>query len=140
MDIIYSIHFANNYWIIGLPAIAALCDVISGFIKAQVTSTKKSSIMRKGLYRKCGELGTILMVWVTCIALELPIKYVAAVSIYVCLMEALSIMENLKEAGVPIPDVITKRAHELEQEINHGAHKTTLPDTKDTESDQEGKK
>ena len=140
MDIIYSIHFANNYWIIGLPAIAALSDVITGFIKAQVNGTKNSSIMRKGLYRKCGELGTILLVWVTCIALELPIKYVAAVSIYVCLMEALSIMENLKEAGVPIPDVITKKAHDLEQEINHGTHTDTEPRIEEKKGEQEGSK
>ena len=95
--------------------------------------------MRKGLYRKCGELGVILMVWVTCIALELPIKYVAAVSIYVCLMAALSIMENLKEAGVPIPDVITKKAHDLEQEINHGTQTRTQPQIEEKKGEQEGK-
>ena len=76
--------------------------------------------MRKGLYRKCGELGTILLVWVVCIALEFDIKYVAAVSIYVCIMEALSILENLKAAGVPIPDFVTKKAQEINDEINHG--------------------
>lgn len=120
MDIIFKLHFAANYWIIALPALEALGDVATGFIQAQITGTKRSSIMRKGLYRKCGELGMILLVWVVCIALELDIKYTAAVSIYVCIMEALSILENLKRAGVPIPDYITKRADEINQEINHG--------------------
>lgn len=126
MDIIFKLHFAANYWIIALPALEALGDVATGFIQAQITGTKRSSIMRKGLYRKCGELGMILLVWVVCIALELDIKYTAAVSIYVCIMEALSILENLKRAGVPIPDYITKRADEINQEINHG----TGPKTK----------
>ena len=120
MDIIFELHFAANYWIIALPAIEAVADVITGFIQAQITGTKRSSIMRKGLYRKCGELGTILLVWVVCIALEFDIKYVAAVSIYVCIMEALSILENLKTAGVPIPDFVTKKAQEINDEINHG--------------------
>ena len=120
MDIIYSIHFANNYWILALPAIFAASDVITGFLQAQINGTKNSSIMRKGLYRKCGELGVILLVWVTCIALALPIKYPAAVAIYVCIMEALSILENLQRMGVPIPDFITKKAKEIDDEINHG--------------------
>jgi len=120
MDIIFKLHFAANYWIIALPALEALGDVATGFIQAQITGTKRSSIMRKGLYRKCGELGMILLVWVVCIALELDIKYTAAVSIYVCIMEALSILENLKAMGVPIPDIITKKAHEIDSQINHG--------------------
>lgn len=120
MDIIYSIHFSSNYWILALPAIFAASDVITGFLQAQINGTKNSSIMRKGLYRKCGELGVILLVWVTCIALALPIKYPAAVAIYVCIMEALSILENLQRMGVPIPDFITKKAKEIDDEINHG--------------------
>lgn len=138
MDIIYSIHFAHNYWIIGLPAIFALSDVITGLIQAQINGTKNSSIMRKGLYRKCGELGVILLVWVTCIAIELPIKYPAAVALYVCLMEALSIMENLKMMGVPIPDFITKKAYDLEQEINHGTYTDKEPRIEEKKGEQEG--
>lgn len=120
MDIVYSIHFHNQIWIIALPAIFALADIVTGLIQAQITGTKRSSIMRKGLYRKCGELGTILLVWVTCIAIELPANYAAAVSIYVCLMEALSIMENLKLAGVPVPDFLTRKAQDAADKINHG--------------------
>lgn len=120
MDIIYRIHFANNYWIIALPAIFALSDVITGLIQAQINNCKNSSVMRKGLYRKVGELGVIVLVWVACIAIALPIKYPATVALYVCLMEGLSIMENLQAMGVPIPDFITRKAKEIGEEINHG--------------------
>jgi len=98
----------------------ALSDVITGLIQAQITGTKRSSIMRKGLYRKLGELGAILLTWVTCIAIDMPVKYAATVSVYVCVMEALSILENLRAAGVPIPDFITRKAKEIDEEINHG--------------------
>lgn len=124
MDIVFSIHYANNYWIVLLPALLALADVVTGFVQAQINGTKRSSIMRKGLYRKCGELGTILLVWITCVAIELPIKYVAAVSTYVCIMEALSILENLKQMGVPIPDFITNKAKEIDHQINHSGGNT----------------
>ncbi len=120
MDIVYSIHFANNYWIIALPAIFAMSDVITGLIQAQINNCKNSSVMRKGLYRKVGELGVIMLVWVTCIAIQLPIKYPVAVALYVCLMEGLSIMENLQAMGVPIPDFITRKAKDIDEEINHG--------------------
>jgi len=120
LDIVYKVHFAHNYWIIALPALFALSDVITGLIQAQINGTKNSSIMRKGLYRKCGELGVILLVWVTCIAIELPVKYPAAVALYVCFMEALSIMENVQAMGVPIPDFITRKAKEINEEINNG--------------------
>lgn len=120
MDIVFSIHYADNYWIILLPAIMAVADVITGFIQAQINGTKNSSVMRKGLYRKCGELGTIILVWVVCVAIELSIKYVAAVSTYVCIMEALSVLENLQAMGVPIPDFVTRKAKEIDEEINHG--------------------
>lgn len=120
MDIIFSIHYSHSYWMILLPAIMAVADVVTGFIQAQINGTKNSSVMRKGLYRKCGELGVIVLVWVTCMAIELDIKFVAAVSTYVCIMEALSVMENLKAAGVPIPDFVTQKAAEINDEINHG--------------------
>lgn len=120
MDIVYRVHFAHNYWIIALPALFALSDVITGLIQAQINGTKNSSVMRKGLYRKVGELGVILLVWVSCIAVALPVKYPATVALYVCLMEGLSIMENLQSMGVPIPDFITRKAKELSEEINEG--------------------
>lgn len=120
MDIVYSIHFAKNYWIIALPAIFALSDVITGLIQAQINNCKNSSVMRKGLYRKVGELGVIMLVRVTCIAIQLPIKYPAAVALYVCLMEGLSIMENLQAMGLRIPDFITRKAKDIDEEINHG--------------------
>ena len=116
-----NLHYTHTYWIILLPAVMALGDVITGFIQAQINGTKRSSIMRKGLYRKLGELGAIILTFVVCIALELPLSVAAAVSLYVVFMETLSIMENLKAAGIPIPDFVTKKTTEISDEINSGS-------------------
>ena len=117
---ITELHYSHNYWIILLPAVMAAGDVVTGFIQAQINNTKRSSIMRKGLYRKLGELGAIILTFIVCIALELPISVAAAVSLYVVFMESLSILENLKAAGIPIPDFITTKTAEIQDQINTG--------------------
>lgn len=122
LDIVSKIHYANNRWIILLPAIAALFDVLTGFIQAQINGTKNSSVMRKGLYRKAAELLLILFVMVVCLALSFPIQVAAVVSFYVVWMESLSIAENLKAAGVPIPAWITQKANEISNQIENGVN------------------
>lgn len=122
LDIISKIHYTNNRWIILLPAIAALFDVLTGFIQAQINGTKNSSVMRKGLYRKAAELLLILFVMVVCLALSFPIQVAAVVSFYVVWMESLSIAENLKAAGVPIPAWITQKASEINNQIENGVN------------------
>jgi len=130
MQVMTELHYTHNYWIILLPAIMAAGDVVTGFIQAQINGTKRSSTMRKGLYRKLGELGAIVLTFVTCVALALPVSVAAAASLYVVFMEALSILENLKAAGIPIPDFITKKGEEIHDQINSGAilehHKTDV--------------
>lgn len=119
-SIISKIHYANNYWIILMPAISALVDVITGFIQAQINSTKNSSVMRKGLYRKVAELVVVLFVMVICIAFEFPLQVAVIVSVYVVWMEWQSIAENLKSAGIPMPEWITTKTNEINEQINHG--------------------
>lgn len=120
IDIVSKIHYANNYWIILLPAISALVDVITGYIQAQIHGTKNSSVMRKGLYRKAAELILILFAMVVCFAFGFPVQAAAIVSAYVVWMEVQSIAENLKSAGVPIPAWITTKVNEVNEQINNG--------------------
>lgn len=122
LDVVSKIHYAHNYWIILLPAIAALFDVITGYVQAQINGNKNSSIMRKGLYRKMAELLLILFVLIVCIALSFPVKVAAIVSFYVVFMEAQSIAENLKSAGVPIPSWVTNKVNEINNQIENGVN------------------
>lgn len=118
-SIIAKIHYANNYWIILMPAISAFVDVVTGFIQAQINGTKNSSVMRKGLYRKFAELVVVLFAMVICIGLEFPLQVAVVVSLYVVWMEFQSIAENLKSAGVPIPEWVTTKTNEINEQINN---------------------
>lgn len=112
--------FSTSYWEILLPSIWAAADIVSGFICAQINGTKNSSVMRKGLYRKVGEIMTVGLCWIFCLAVRCPYDLAACVAGYIVLMESLSIAENLKHSGVPIPDFITKKAKEAADAVNEG--------------------
>lgn len=112
--------FSTSYWEILLPSIWAAADIVSGFICAQINGTKNSSKMRKGLYLKVGEIMTVGLCWIFCLAVRCPYDLAACVAGYIVLMESLSIAENLKHSGVPIPDFITKKAKETADAVNKG--------------------
>lgn len=120
IEVVSMIHYSNNYWIILMPFIAALFDVATGYIQAQINGTKNSSIMRKGLYRKVAELIVVLFVMIVCIAFGFPLKVAVVASVYVVWMEVQSIAENLKAAGIPVPEWITTKTNEINNQINNG--------------------
>lgn len=120
LNIVSQIHYSHNYWIILLPAIWALADVITGVIQAHINGIKNSSVMRKGLYRKAGELLLVLLSLVVCFAFDFPLQVAVVVSVYVVWMETQSIAENLKAAGVPIPAWVTTKVNEINNQIDNG--------------------
>lgn len=120
IEVVSMIHYSNNYWIILMPFIAALFDVVTGYIQAQINGTKNSSIMRKGLYRKFAELIVVLFVMIVCIAFGFPLKVAVVASVYVVWMEVQSIAENLKAAGIPVPEWVTTKTNEINNQINNG--------------------
>lgn len=103
MAILEQIHFNAPYWVILLPLIAAGADIVTGWIQASVNGTWDSTKMRKGLYRKGGEILVVVVAWVVGVAVALPIRLADITAGYILLMEAISIMENLDQAGVNIP-------------------------------------
>lgn len=119
MDVLTALNFNAPYWEIILPAVWALADIITGFIKAQVTDSKNSSVMRKGLYRKSGELLVVFLAWLFCAAVAFPYDLAGWVAAYIVFMETLSILENLKASGVPIPDSITNKVEHAMKEVDN---------------------
>lgn len=117
------LHFSAPIWEILLPAIWAAADVLTGLIKAQVTNSKNSSKMRVGLYRKAGEIMLVGLAWLFCIAVRFPYDLAAWFAGFIVLMETLSIFENLKAAGVPIPDFITNKTEQIADELGAGPKK-----------------
>lgn len=109
MEAFKEIHFTSNVWPLLLPIILMGADVLTGWIQASINGTWDSTKMRKGLFRKSAEIVIIVLAYVVQVAIVLPINIFAFISIYICVMEVLSVIENLDQAGLPVPSWITKR-------------------------------
>lgn len=117
---ITDVTFVTNYWSLLLPCIFMCADIISGILKACYTESFESKMMRKGLMHKAGELIVLILFVVSQVALGLP-KYIATfIELYIVLMEAYSICENLNDIGVPIPAFIKKTLKETTDTMDKG--------------------
>lgn len=103
------IKYTSGYWAMLLPVILIGADILTGWIQASVNGTWDSTKMRKGLFRKSGELVILVLAYVIQTAVALPVDVFMFISIYVCIMELLSVLENLDQAGLPVPKWITRR-------------------------------
>ena len=112
-----TVHFKSEMWIVLLPCFLMVADIITGFTNAWAKKEVKSEIMRTGLAKKIGELFAILIVEVFSAAMELPQYIVIAVSLYVCFMEFISNVENIKKLGMPIPGQIDEQIDHLKDEL-----------------------
>lgn len=109
MDTLQNISYTHRFWVFLLPLILMAADVVTGWIQASVNGTWDSTKMRKGLFRKSGELMIIIVAYVIYEAIALPVDVPVFISGYVVIMEILSVLENLDQAGVPVPTWLTRR-------------------------------
>lgn len=116
-DIFNQVHFANDFWVVLLPAVLMALDIVTGFVNAWSKNDIKSSVMRQGLARKFGELVVIAIGQLFFYGVGLPKYVVAGVSTYIILMELISICENLKKLGVPIPKFIDRALANAEKQV-----------------------
>ena len=115
-----TVQYTHQYWIFLLPVLGAMADIITGWIQASINATWDSTKMRKGLFRKGGELLVVVLAFVTEYALQVAAQaHVATfLSIYIVIMEALSVLENLDQAGVPIPPIIRDKLGKVKHEFD----------------------
>jgi toxin secretion/phage lysis holin len=92
-------------------------DIVTGWIQATINGTWDSTKMRKGLYRKSGELLVIVITYAVSVAISLPFDAAAFVAGYIIVMEILSVCENLNQAGLPIPTWIVKRLGKVAKDM-----------------------
>lgn len=117
MESIKEITFTHRYWILLLPLILMAADIVTGWIQATINGTWDSTKMRKGLYRKSGELLVIVVTYAVSAAISLPFDAAAFVAGYIIVMEILSVCENLNQAGLPIPTWIVKRLGKVAKDM-----------------------
>ena len=117
MESIKEITFTHRYWILLLPLILMAADIVTGWIQATINGTWDSTKMRKGLYRKSGELLVIVVTYAVSVAVSLPFDAAAFVAGYIIVMEILSVCENLNQAGLPVPTWIVKRLGKVAKDM-----------------------
>lgn len=123
-EVVTELTYSHTYWIFLLPLVMIAADVISGWIQATINSTWDSTKMRKGLYRKTLEMMIVVVVFIVGCALpfRLPndMNVAFCASIYVVIMEAVSVLENLDLAGVPVPVWLVKRLKKVSESLVEG--------------------
>lgn len=124
-EAIQELHYSHAYWIFLLPLILIAADVISGWIQATINGTWDSTKMRKGLFRKAGEMLVVILAWIIGIAIPLDINIAMFASIYIGVMELLSVLENLDLAGIPMPTWLIKRLKKTAQTMTEGEESVT---------------
>lgn len=98
-ELIQTLTFSNIVWQVITPLIFSGLDILTGYIQAVINKNVDSKIMREGLLHKCLLIVAIVIGYV--VEYAFGIKAVAQViTVYICIMEIMSILENLKKAGL----------------------------------------
>jgi toxin secretion/phage lysis holin len=108
-------------WDVLAQALALLMglDVAGGLIQAFYEKRLNSSIMRKGLIRKTGYFAAIaLAVLVDRALFQSAPAFRTLVLSYLCVNEALSVIEHLAAVGVPLPAQLKRALEKLRHEMD----------------------
>ena len=107
-----------------LVALIAL-DIGGGLIQAFYEKRLNSSIMRRGLLRKSGYFAAIMLAVLVDRAVfqSAPAMRTLVIS-YLCVNEALSVLEHLAAIGVPLPDQLKRALERVRKELNDNAGNT----------------
>lgn len=99
------------------PLIVALIfivfDVVTGWLKAVITATANSSVMRTGLMRKVGELlavifGYLCQFCLPIIGVQVDVPFAGAIATYIVFMETASVIENICTINPNLRDGLSK--------------------------------
>lgn len=105
LELLKTLDFSNFGWQIATPIIFSVADIITGLIQAIINDDVKSKKMREGLLHKTLIIIVLLLSVVASETFSINIisKFV---SVYIILMETISIFENLKKAGVDFDNLL----------------------------------
>lgn len=112
-------HFVNEFWAFLLPLIMMAIDFLTGTINAWIKGEIQSTKMRQGLGKKIGEIVALLVGGMISYALGLTHYVSTVVSLYIVVMEMISICENMKKLGVPIPKFIDAAFKNVENIVDN---------------------
>ncbi|WP_338630311.1 phage holin family protein [Clostridium baratii] len=105
-------------WLLVLYLLLKLIDKASGILKAIRKKSFKSRIMRDSLIRFAAELLAITFVLIIDVFLNLKYAVIGVTLALFAYKEAGSILENLGECGVILPDIVSEKLGILIQSKN----------------------
>lgn len=129
-DLKNSISAAEDYRLILLPFVLMVIDFLTGISHAWATGHLKSYKMREGLNKKVGEISILLVGYMFTWAINAPKYIMIGVTIYIIIMELISLSENLDKMGVPLPKPLKKALRNAEYKINKDEEKEGDKDAK----------
>lgn len=121
-SLIDNLDFVNILWQISTPIIFSVSDVITGVLQAVINKNLDSQVMRNGLIHKALVILILILSFIVQYAFNLPIIS-KVVSIYIIVMELISIVENLKKAGINIVGVASLVRDKPENSTNDNLNK-----------------
>lgn len=114
-----NVRFVNDWWVLLLPFSLMAIDFLTGFVGAWLTGHIKSFKMREGLAKKAGEIALLIAAELITMGLLIPTYVRTGISMYIILMEIVSLFENLDKLHVPIPNIV-KRALGVAEDVVNG--------------------
>ena len=123
--ILENVSFREGNWVFLIPVCLMGVDILTGIVHAWKTGHLKSYKMREGLGKKFGEVMILFIGQLFTEGFNSPVYIFAAFSFYIILMELVSICENLKKLGVPIPKPIDKALASMNKAIQNGSKDET---------------
>lgn len=109
--------FVSLFWAFTLPVALEVIDFLTGYINACIKGERDSAIMRKGGGKKFGEAMCLLVAQLFTWAMGLPNAFLYLVALYISFMELVSIIENIKKLGVPVPGKFDEKIDHIKDEL-----------------------
>ena len=105
-NLIETLNFTSFFWQIITPIIFSILDIVTGFIVAVINNNVDSKKMREGLWHK---MLLLIILSIYCLLdLAFSLNFCSKlVSIYLIVMELVSIAENLSKAGIDLGKITT---------------------------------
>lgn len=132
LEIVQNLNFTNLFWQIITPILFSLADIVTGYIQAVINKNVDSQKMRVGLYHKVLIILVLFLSFILGIAFDI-MSIPSFVCVYVVIMELISIIENLKKAGIDVgwlSEIVKDKTEDTtEESINKLAK--TLEDKKE---------
>lgn len=119
-ELLQNVTFQDGGWILLIPTCLMCVDVLTGVVHAWQSGHLKSYRMREGLGRKFGEVSILFIGQIFTIGMNLPKYILPGFSLYIIFMELVSICENLKKLGVPMPRFIDRALASMNEIIQNG--------------------